>query len=82
MALTMFTATSIAEAQTIQKTQQQNPFTLVYEGAVTENVKGKVNIHPVNYKIGEITIPDPRKARLNVIEKAFKKRESIQSRGI
>ncbi len=26
--------------------------------------------------------PDPRKARFNVIEKAFKKRESIQSRGI
>lgn len=26
--------------------------------------------------------PDPRKARLNVIEKAFKKRESLQARGI
>jgi para-nitrobenzyl esterase len=26
--------------------------------------------------------PDPRRARFNVIEKAFKKRESIQSRGI
>ena len=26
--------------------------------------------------------PDPRKARLNVIEKAFKKRENLQSRGI
>jgi para-nitrobenzyl esterase len=26
--------------------------------------------------------PDPRKARLNVIEKAFKKREQLQSRGI
>lgn len=27
----------------------KNPFGLVYRGAVTENVKGKVNIHPVNY---------------------------------
>lgn len=27
-------------------------------------------------------IPDPRKARFNVIEKAFKKREALQSRGI
>jgi para-nitrobenzyl esterase len=29
-----------------------------------------------------IAKPDPRKARFNVIEKAFKKREKIQSRGI
>ena len=29
-----------------------------------------------------VSKPDPRKARFNVIEKAFKKRESIQSRGI
>lgn len=33
-----------------------NPFTLVYDGAITENVKGKVNIHPVSYKIKDITI--------------------------
>ena len=26
---------------------RQNPFTLTYEGAITENIKGKVNIHPV-----------------------------------
>ncbi len=26
-----------------------NPFGLVYQGAITENVPGKVNIHPVNY---------------------------------
>lgn len=34
----------------------QNRFTLVYEGAITENIKGKVNIHPVTYKIKDITI--------------------------
>lgn len=33
-----------------------NPFTLVYEGAITENVKGKVNIHPVTYKLRDITV--------------------------
>ena len=33
-----------------------NPFTLVYEGAITENVPGKVNIHPVSYAIKDITI--------------------------
>ncbi|WP_337965452.1 carboxymuconolactone decarboxylase family protein [uncultured Flavobacterium sp.] len=34
----------------------QNPYTLVYDGAITENVKGKVNINPVSYKIKDITI--------------------------
>ena len=33
-----------------------NPFTLVYDGAITENVKGKVNIHPVTYKLNGIDI--------------------------
>lgn len=35
---------------------KENPFTLVYEGAITENVKGKINIHPVSYKVNEINI--------------------------
>ena len=39
-----------------QNTYKQNPFTLVYEGAITKNEIGKVNIHPVTYKIKEITI--------------------------
>ena len=46
----------LANAQTTQKEPKQNPYTLVYDGAITENVKGKVNIHPVTYKIKEITI--------------------------
>lgn len=29
----------------------QNPFGLVYEGAITENVPGEVNIHPVVYNL-------------------------------
>lgn len=51
--LAMITAISIAEAQTARP---KNPFTLVYEGAITENIKGKVNIHPVTYKIKDIAI--------------------------
>lgn len=31
------------------KSPNENPFGLVYRGAITENVKGKVNIHPVTY---------------------------------
>jgi len=33
-----------------------NPFTLSYDGAITENLKGKVNIHPVTYKLNGIDI--------------------------
>lgn len=33
-----------------------NPFTLAYDGAITENVQGKVNIHPVTYKLYGIDI--------------------------
>ncbi len=33
-----------------------NPFTLSYDGAITENVKGKVNIHSVTYKLNGIDI--------------------------
>jgi uncharacterized protein len=35
---------------------KKNPFTLVYDGAITENVKGKVNIHPVKYKLTGLDI--------------------------
>lgn len=33
-----------------------NPFGLVYRGAITENVPGKVNIHPVTYKLDGLDI--------------------------
>jgi fermentation-respiration switch protein FrsA (DUF1100 family) len=46
----------MSNAKTTQKEQKQNPYTLVYDGALTENINGKVNIHPVTYKIKEITI--------------------------
>ena len=49
---------------------RQNPFTLAYDGAITENVKGKVNIHNVTYPLNGVQISanvytpanfDPRK---------------------
>ncbi len=35
---------------------KKNPFTLVYDGAISENVAGKVNIHPVKYDLHGIQI--------------------------
>jgi hypothetical protein len=46
------TATIITSAQT----RATNPFGLVYQDAITENVSGRVNIHPVTYKLHGIDI--------------------------
>jgi fermentation-respiration switch protein FrsA (DUF1100 family) len=35
---------------------RQNPFTLVYDGAITRNEPGKVHIHPVAYKLNGLDI--------------------------
>ena len=35
---------------------RQNPFTLVYDGAISRNEAGKVNIHPVQYQINGVDI--------------------------
>ncbi|MBN1791339.1 MAG: alpha/beta hydrolase [Bacteroidales bacterium] len=46
------TTTFISSAQT----KLVNPFGLVYQDAITENASGKVNIHPVTYKLNGIDI--------------------------
>lgn len=49
-------AISVLSGVTMAADYKQNPFTLAYDGAITENVKGKVNIHPVNYKLNGLDI--------------------------
>lgn len=36
--------------------EEENKFGLVYDGAITENIEGKVNIHPVNYMLNGLKI--------------------------
>ncbi|WP_431322672.1 alpha/beta hydrolase [Rhizobium sp. YTU87027] len=42
--------------ETVAADHRQNPFTLVYDGAITKNEPGKVNIHPVTCKLNNLDI--------------------------
>lgn len=53
---TLFISTLFLGANAIAADYKQNPFTLAYDGAITENVQGKVNIHPVRYQLKGLTI--------------------------
>ncbi|MFT8464913.1 alpha/beta hydrolase [Acetobacter persici] len=55
---TLFLTTALVGVPEIAQTEnyKKNPFTLVYKGAITENLPGQVNIHPVSYMLHGLKI--------------------------
>ena len=59
----MFYGTAFADMQPVKSFEERkptpyngNPFGFVYGDAITENVSGKVNVHPITYRLNGITI--------------------------
>ena len=46
----------VAGGEALAADYKKNPFTLTYEGAIAKNDPGKVNIHPVKYKLNGLDI--------------------------
>ena len=55
-ALVLSAAIAVSADQAAAADYKKNPFTLVYDGALTHNVPGKVNLHPVTYQLNGLTI--------------------------
>jgi len=55
-ALVLSAAIAASADQAAAADYKKNPFTLVYDGALTHNVPGQVNLHPVTYQLNGLTI--------------------------
>ncbi len=59
MKKTLLTTLAVASSLVftgVANAAENNPFGLVYKGAIMENVKGQVNIHPVTYTLNGLKI--------------------------
>lgn len=56
MASFLTAAVTISSAEVLAADYKKNPFTLVYDGAITKNETGKVNIRTVKYKLNGLDI--------------------------
>lgn len=52
----LMTVIGLSSGFAMAEDYKQNPYTLTYKNAITENITGKVNIHPVNYDLNGINI--------------------------
>ena len=56
MIMSVLLSAGLIAGTNAKATENTNSFGLVYDGAVTENVAGKVNIHPTTYKLHSLNI--------------------------
>lgn len=56
MIMSVILSAGLSVGANAMSAEKANPFGLVYDGAITENVAGKVNIHPTTYKLHGLDI--------------------------
>ena len=56
MIMSAILSASLMTGANAKAAENVNPFGLVYDGAITENIAGKVNIHPTTYKLHGLDI--------------------------
>jgi fermentation-respiration switch protein FrsA (DUF1100 family) len=52
----MLGVTAMTSTAAVAADYKQNPFTLAYDGAITRNEPGNVNMHPVTYELNSLDI--------------------------